>query len=89
MRPGYLFVAAEFANHQLFSFLDIGDNEENPIRTYSTEGRSKLAAYNPREYVNLQIVDEFQNLASINDMKVEDLVGEGSPQVYLACGRGA
>ena len=48
-----------------------------------------MLAYNPRDYVNLQVVDEFQNLASINDMKVEDLIGEGSPQVYLACGRGA
>ena len=82
-------MAGEFANHKLYSFLDIGDNEINPIRTFSTEGKNKLLAYNPRDYVNLQVVDEFQNLASINDMKVEDLIGEGSPQVYLACGRGA
>ena len=32
--------------------------------------------------------DEFQNLASINDMKAEDLLGEGIPQLYIAQGRG-
>ena len=30
-----------------------------------------------------------QNLAPINDMKVEDLTNEGTSQMYLACGRGA
>ena len=39
--------------------------------------------------MNLLAVDEFQNLAPINDMKIEDLIGEGRPQIYLACGRGA
>jgi hypothetical protein len=29
------------------------------------------------------------NLAPINDMKVEDLTGERSAQIYLACGKGA
>ncbi|CDW71789.1 splicing factor 3b subunit 3 [Stylonychia lemnae] len=89
LRPGFLFCASEFANHVLYMFLDIGENDPNKIVTYSADKRSKVVNYNPRALLNLQAVDEFQNLASINDMKVEDLTGEGNPQIYLACGRGA
>lgn len=63
--------------------------EENPVQTYSTEPKNKIVTFNPRDINNIQIVDEMQNLAPINDMKVEDLTGEGNPQIYLACGRGA
>lgn len=45
--------------------------------------------FNPREPLNLEMRDELQNLAPINDMKVDDLTGEGTAQIYLACGRGA
>ena len=31
--------------------------------------------------------DEIKNLAPIHDMRVDDLTGEGSPQIYLACGK--
>ena len=41
--------------------------------------------FNPRgDHLNLSPTDEFQNLAPINDMKIEDLTGEGSPQLYIA-----
>lgn len=80
LRPGYLFTAGEFNNHILYSFLDVGDSDPNPIRTYSTDKKDKLVTFNPRaDPINLSPTDEFQNLASINDLKVEDLIGEGSP----------
>ncbi len=80
LRPGYLFTAGEFNNHITYSFLDIGENDPHPIRTYSTDKKDKLVTFNPRsEPINLSLTDEFQNLASINDMKIEDLVGEGTP----------
>lgn len=79
LRPGYLFCASEYSNHTLYTFLDIGDNDPNPIVAFSADKKNKMVTYNPREFVNLQAVDEFQNLASINDMKVEDLTGEGNP----------
>lgn len=85
LRPGYLFTAGEFNNHLTYSFLDIGDNDPNPVKTYSTEKKDKLVTFNPRpDPINLSPTDEFQNLASINDMKIEDLVGEGTPQIYIA-----
>lgn len=37
LKPGFLFAAGEFTNHILYSFLDIGENETNPVRTYSTD----------------------------------------------------
>lgn len=39
--------------------------------------------------MHLEAKDEIKNLAPINDMRVEDLTGENSSQIYLACGRGA
>ena len=91
LRPGFLFTAGEFNNHVTYSFIDIGDSDPNPVKTHSTDKRTKLVTFNPRwaELLNLSPTDEFQNLASINDMRVEDLVSEGTPQVYLAQGRGA
>lgn len=48
-----------------------------------------IPLFNPREPINLELRNEMQNFAPINDMKVEDLTGEGTSQIYLACGRGA
>ncbi len=78
LRPGYLFTAGEFNNHVTYSFLGIGDNDPNPILANSTMKKDSLVTFNPRgDPLNLAPTDEFQNLASINDMKIEDLLGEG------------
>ena len=81
-----MFTAGEFNNHITYSFIDIGDSDPNPVKTHSTDKRDKLVTFNPRssEMLNLSPTDEFQNLASINDMKIEDLIGEGTPQIYIA-----
>jgi len=73
----------------LYFITGIGDEDPNPILTLSSDKKGSLVRYNPRDLLNMQAVDEMQNLASINDMKVEDLTGEGNPQTYLASGRGA
>ena len=49
----------------------------------------KLVTFNPRAVRNLQAVDEILNMAGVTDMKVLDLLGEGNPQIYVTCGRGA
>lgn len=89
LRPGYLFTAGEFNNHVTYSFLDVGDSDPHPVRTFSAEPDKDVRFVPRAEPINLSATDEFQNLACINDMKVEDLTGEGSPQIYLAQGRGA
>jgi splicing factor 3B subunit 3 len=52
-KNGYLFACSEFGNHCLYQFKGIGDNEENPIETYSTMEKDELITFNPRELVNL------------------------------------
>jgi hypothetical protein len=59
MRPGFLFAAGEFNNHVLYSISDIGENDPNPVRTYSTDKPDKLVTFNPRELLNLLPIDEF------------------------------
>lgn len=75
----------------MYLFLEVGDNEKNPVVTTSALNgvNSNYVFHNPREAKNIQLQDEIQNLSSINDMKVEDLTNERQPQLYLACGRGA
>ncbi len=48
MNPGFLFTASEFANHVMYNILDIGDEDPNPIRTFSSDKKGKIVAYNPR-----------------------------------------
>jgi splicing factor 3B subunit 3 len=73
LRPGYLFTAGEFNNHVTYSFLGNSTMKKDISSTIST-----LVTFNPRgDPLNLAPTDEFQNLASINDMKIEDLLGEG------------
>jgi len=48
-----LFAAAEYANHILYNFLDIGENDPKPIRTVSSDKKNKIVTYNPRELLNL------------------------------------
>lgn len=44
--------------------------------------------FNPRKLKNIELIDEIQSLSCITDMHVEDLINEGSPQIYTLCGRG-
>lgn len=95
LKTGYLFVAAEASNHAIYMFKSTGDDEENPVVCVSQQtpemeaDPSLISQFNAREAVNLELRDELQNFAPINDMKVEDLTNEGAAQIYLACGRGA
>jgi splicing factor 3B subunit 3 len=79
----------------MYLFKSTGDDEENPVICISQQTEefekdpSLIPLFNPREPANLELRDELQNYAPINDMKVEDLTNEGLAQIYLACGRGA
>ena len=85
LKPGYLYSAGEFNNHILYFFLGMGEADPKPVRSFSTDPKDKMITFNPRaDPLNLAPSDEFQNLASINDIKIEDLIGEGSPQIYIA-----
>jgi splicing factor 3B subunit 3 len=95
LKTGYLFVGAESSNHSMYLFKSTGDDEESPVVCISQQSEefekdpSLIPLFNPREPANLELRDEMQNYAPINDMKVDDLTNEGLAQIYLACGRGA
>jgi len=87
LRNGYLFVAAEFGNHCLFTFQGIGEGDDSP-ETSSFTPYSQHVYFTPRKLTNLDLEDEPSSLAPIIDMKVEDLAHEGNLQIYSLCGRG-
>jgi splicing factor 3B subunit 3 len=70
----------------LYNIQNIGE-EENAIASYST--MIEYVYFNPRNLKNLLEVDELPSLSCITDLHVEDLVNEGTPQIYSLCGRGS
>ena len=86
LKTGDLFAAAEVGNHAYYTFLSIGNEETNPVVTDSTMARNTLVTFLPRNLKNLQLIDELDSLSCITDMKVDDLTGEGNPQIYVLCG---
>lgn len=89
LKLGYLFAASEFGNHGLYNFQSLGDDEEDPVISDSTMGEDQIVSFVPRALRNLVVLDELDNLSCITDMKVDDLTGEGHPQIYTLCGSNA
>ncbi|CEL98274.1 unnamed protein product, partial [Vitrella brassicaformis CCMP3155] len=89
LKTGFLFVASEFGNHALYQFVGIGMDPNDPLATSShPDQHEAVVVFKPRAFVNLLLYDEMQSLAPIIDMKVVDAIGEGTPQLYVLCGRG-
>ncbi|CAG8467179.1 432_t:CDS:10 [Ambispora leptoticha] len=93
LRAGFLFVAAEFGNHRLYSFTSLGDDNDEP--EWSSEdfvdiGRDMTPVYfTPRDLQNLERADELESLNPLIDAKVLNLTDDDTPQLYALCGRGA
>ncbi|GAA6042770.1 hypothetical protein JCM8097_007468 [Rhodosporidiobolus ruineniae] len=96
LKSGFLFVASEFGNQRLYQFEKLGD-DDNETEWSSTDypnfgaGTDALppATFRPRALENLAVADELESLAPIVDAKVANYLGEDTPQIYTACGRGA
>ncbi|KAA1471787.1 hypothetical protein DENSPDRAFT_837869 [Dentipellis sp. KUC8613] len=99
LKSGFLFVAAEFGNHQLYQFQKLGDDDNEPefsSTNYPSFGMSEptlalpRAYFRPRPLDNLALADEIESLDPIIDAKVTNLLpNSDSPQIFTACGRGA
>ncbi|GAA5996109.1 U2 snRNP complex subunit RSE1 [Rhodotorula paludigena] len=96
LKSGFLFVASEFGNQRLYQFEKLGDDDdEQEIASTDYDncgaGTDALppAFFRPRALENLAIADELESLAPILDAKVANYLGEDTPQIYAACGRGA
>ncbi|GAA6062045.1 hypothetical protein JCM10212_005030 [Sporobolomyces blumeae] len=97
LKSGFLFVASEFGNPRLYQFEKLGDDDdEQEISSTDydnfgagTEPLVPLATFRPRPLDNLAIADELEVIAPVLDAKVANYLGEDTPQIYTACGRGA
>ncbi|ORY86166.1 CPSF A subunit region-domain-containing protein [Protomyces lactucae-debilis] len=84
-KSGYLLVASEFGNSQLYQIERLGDDDDEPEFTET----SKHASFQPTALTNFTLVDEIECFNPILDAKVLNLTQEDAPQIYAACGRGA
>lgn len=96
LKSGFLFVASDFGNPRLYQFEKLGDDDtetEFSSTDYPNFGAGTdalpAATFRPRPLDNLAIADELESLAPIIDAKVANYLGEDTPQIYTACGRGA
>lgn len=96
LKSGFLFVASEFGNQYLYQFEKLGDDDEEiefSSANYPNFGAGthalEPATFTPRPLENLVLADEIDSLSPIIDAKVANYLGEDTPQIYTACGRGA
>ena len=71
----------------LYQVAQLGDNEDEP--TFHSMAMDQLAEFQPRELMNLVVMDEIENLGPITNCQIADLANDDSPQLFAACGRGA
>ena len=98
-RKGFLFAASEFGDHHLYQFLGLGDDDAVECTSVEVklenggmdvDGVSGEVTFEPRyPMVNLDKIDTLASLAPTIDMKIANLLGEETPQIFCACGRGA
>lgn len=90
LRSGALFVASEFGNHGLYRFESLGEEDEasGAWMLRAAGAGDRFVRFEPHALRNLALVDELSSLSPIADFKVLDLSGEGTPQIFAACGRG-
>ena len=91
LKTGFLFAASEFGNHGFYQFASMGDDEDccsSSLSTMETEDGYTPIFFSPRALKNLILIDELESLSPVTDMKITDLHGEDTPQIYTACGRG-
>merc|ERR1711920_86307 len=93
MKTGLLFAANEFGNHILYKFIGLGD-EETVEDSYKSAKLINSMDYEPLLFTptklkNLEIVDEISSLSPILDMKVDNILAEDTPQLFIACGKGS
>eukprot|EP00826_Nyctotherus_ovalis_P022242 TRINITY_DN1730_c0_g1_i1.p1 TRINITY_DN1730_c0_g1~~TRINITY_DN1730_c0_g1_i1.p1 ORF type:complete len:1185 (+),score=333.68 TRINITY_DN1730_c0_g1_i1:138-3692(+) len=84
---GFLFTASEFGNHGLYRFRSNWEDDKESPKTYSTNPLETMTCFHPRKLKNLVQTDDISNAALISQIKVEDLLGEGEPQIYALCGK--
>ncbi|EFC50026.1 predicted protein [Naegleria gruberi] len=103
LKNGNLFCASEFGDHKCYKITKIEPNEYPetyesigsetfPTFTPPMNRFEALMSDNDQPSTTnvtcLELVNEIKSLAPVTDMKVTDLMGEGTPQIYCLNGRG-
>ncbi|KEI42808.1 uncharacterized protein L969DRAFT_92232 [Mixia osmundae IAM 14324] len=92
LRSGFLFVASEFGNHNVYQFDKLGDDGDEvssaDYPSFGMEREEPATFFKPRPLENLVLVDELDSLCPIVDAKVANVLGADAPQIITACGRG-
>ncbi|XP_074601621.1 splicing factor 3b subunit 3 [Brevipalpus obovatus] len=90
LKTGFLFVASEFGNHYLYQIAHLGDDDDEPeLSSAMLQEEGDTFFFNPRSLKNLVLVDELESLSPILSCQVADIANEDTPQLIMACGRGA
>ncbi|KAF7428013.1 pre-mRNA-splicing factor rse1 [Pleurotus ostreatus] len=99
LKSGFLFVASEFGNQYLYQFQKLGDDDDEPEFSSTSNPSFGMADpstplprayFRPRPLDNLAVADEIESLDPILDSKVMNLLpNSDTPQIFAACGRGA
>jgi len=90
LKSGFLFCAAEFANHSFYQFQGIGEDDDSPTcssKQFEAEDFAVVPLV-PRPLRNLLHVDDMESLCPIVDAKLVDPTKSGTPSIAALCGRG-
>lgn len=85
LKQGSLFAASEFGEHSLYQFESLGDENEE---VFTSSDGPQECLFNPRPFKNIVQTDTLHNFGTITDFICDDILEEGNPQIFAACGRG-
>lgn len=96
LKTGFLFVATESGNHQLYQFENLGiDDDELEITSLDFQAQdnevgTKNVHFGVRGLQNLSLVEEIPSLYSLTDTLLMKAPSSGEAnQLYTVCGRGS
>ena len=84
-RRGFLFVAAEGGNHQVYQIQSEG-GEGDVVETAS--GNEENVLFRPRDLQNIFLVDELNNLGPMTGLTATTFPQQNTPSLLTLCGRG-
>ncbi|CAD6195498.1 unnamed protein product [Caenorhabditis auriculariae] len=90
LKTGFLFVASEFGNHELYQISNLGeDDEENEFSSRMQLEEGETFFYGVRPLKCLAHIDSLDSLSPLLSAHIGDVAREDAAQIYALCGRGA
>ncbi|CAG8401915.1 unnamed protein product [Penicillium salamii] len=94
LRSGFLYVASEGGNHNLYQFEKLGDDDEEiefSSDSFSADPTVPSAPiyFHPRGAENVTLMESMNSLTPLIDSKITNLTQDDAPQIYTISGSGA